>query len=824
VIQGSNMAECHPVAFRWVAQAKLRGAKLVHVDPRFTRTSAMADLHVPIRAGSDLAFLGGLVRWVIENDRWFREYVVRYTNAATIVSDEFEDTEDLDGVFSGLRPSRADPGDGARQEYDSTSWAYARPGRTDETLQDPRCVFQVVRRHFARYTPETVERATGCPRDVFEKVAETIASSSGRDRTTAFCYAVAWTQHTYGPQIIGCCALLQLLLGNIGRPGGGILALRGHASIQGSTDVPTLYHSVHGYMKSPDARKKHETLQDYLRIETGPTGRWADELPKDKVPPPTGYWANKPKFFVSYLKSMWGAAATKENDFGYGWHPRISADHSHMPTVVRMAEGKVRGMICVGQNPAVGGQNARLQREALGRLRWLVVKDNFLTETATFWSAAPEVLRGERKPADVATEVFFFPSAQVGETEGSFTNTQRLVQWHEKAADPEGVARSDPWFTYQLGKRLKALYASSDLPRDQGFKHLVWDYEPDAPPSIPGEPDVRKVLREINGFDTASGDHLSGFDKLKDDGSTTCASWIYCGIYPEPGKIRAASRVPDPEGGTGANLDWGYAWPANRRILYNRASAAPDGTPWSERKKWVWWDGSRWTGRDVPDFPATKAPTTPAKDGGRGLDAHAGTDPFLMQTDGKGWLFVPEGLVDGPLPTHYEPAESPVENPLYRQQASPVLRWWDRPDNALAEVGDPRFPFVLTTYRLTEHHLSGVMSRWLPWLAELQPELFVEISPELAALRGVRNLDRVRVRSRRGSIAAKALVTRRLRPLTISGKTVHHVGLPWHWGYAGLVRGDVVNDLSALVGDPNVTIHEAKSFLCDVVRDAEGGA
>jgi formate dehydrogenase major subunit len=807
VIQGSNMAECHPVAFRWVAAAKLRGATVIHADPRFTRTSAMADVHAPVRAGSDVAFLGGLIRHVLESARWndepfFREYVTRYTNAATLVREDFKDTEDLDGVFSGLKKKDGEPIDGIHAEYDRATWRYAEPASRDETLKDPRCVLQVVKRHFARYTPEMVERVTGCPKETFLRVAEAVLANSGPDKTTAWCYAVGWTQHTHGPQVIGCCALLQLLLGNVGRPGGGVLALRGHASIQGSTDVPTLYHSIHGYMNAPDARKKHETLADYLATEAKRNG----------------VWSKKPAYLVSYLKSMWGDAATKENDFGWAWHPRITGDHSHLPTMLAMADGKVKGMLCVGQNPAVGGQNARLQRKALARLDWLVVKDNFETETAAFWYASPEVARGELRTAGIGTEVFFFPSAQVGEAEGSFTNTQRWVQWHHKAADAPGDCRTDLWFTYRLGQRLKALYAKSESPRDRGFRSLVWDYEGAAGAGHPGEPDAKRVLREINGFDSATGAHLESAAALKDDGSTTCASWIYCGIYPAPDRLHPARREPDAAGGSAANGGWAWSWPANRRILYNRASARPDGTPWSERKKWVWWDGARWTGRDVPDFPPTKAPSTAAQPEKGGTDAHSGSDPFILTSDGRGWLFVPDGLVDGPLPAHYEPAESPVLNALYGQQSSPVLKSFARDDNRLAPPGDPRFPCVLSTYRLTEHHLTGVMSRWLPWLAELQPELFVEMSPELARERGIANLDRVRVKTPRGAIVAKALVTRRVRPLRLDGKVVHSVGLPWHWGYQGLVTGDVVNDLSAIVLEPNVSIHEAKAFVCDVER------
>src|SRR5688572_3909386 len=692
VIMGSNMAENHPVAFRWPMKAKVEhGAKLIHVDPRFTRTSAVADIYAPVRAGSDIAFLGGLVRHVINSERWntdpfFRAYVVNYTNAATIIGPEYRDAEDNDGVFSGLMEYNGGvpewPYNGFDAHYDDRSWQYAgtrtgdqgrsaataQSGETpgtesgsgarggkpqgppydrlvrsllrpppprDETLENPRCVLQIVKRHFSRYTPEMVERTTGCPRDTFLKVAETILANSGADRTTSFAYAVAWTQHTNGPQIIGCCALLQLLLGNFGRPGAGIMALRGHASIQGSTDVPTLYHSIHGYMPAPTALKKHDTLRDYLATETLPTG----------------YWANMPKFVVSYLKSMYGDAATRENDFGYAWHPQIFGDHSHMPMFVAMNDGKVKGMLCIGQNPATS-LNAKYERTGLSKLEWLVVKDNWIHETANFWKTAPEVKDGEIAPADIKTEVFFFPAAQVAETEGTFTNTQRMLQWHFKAAEPPGDCRTDVWFTYQLGKRLKKLYADSQAPRDQGFKNLTFDYEHDnADERKIGEPDARKILKEMNGYYTNDPTrHVAGFAALADDGSTTCASWIYSGVFPARDNNLAARKEPDPLGQPGAQLNWGYAWPANRRLLYNRASADPAGKPWSERKKWIWWDGTKWTGYDVPDFAATKPPTATAKPGSIGLDAHSGTDAFIMKADGVAWRYVPSGLVDGPLP------------------------------------------------------------------------------------------------------------------------------------------------------------------------------
>jgi formate dehydrogenase major subunit len=710
---------------------------------------------------------------------------------------------EVKGVQSGAWPEKKRP---TGPPYDALVKSLLKPpAQRDESLQHPRCVFQIVKRHFSRYTPEMVERVTGCPKDTFLKVAQMLLDNSGPERTCSMAYAVAWTQHTNGPQIIGCAALLQLLLGNFGRPGAGIMALRGHASIQGSTDVPTLYHSIHGYMPAPTALKKHESLADYLAAETLPTS----------------YWANMPKFMVSYLRSMYGDAATTDNQFGYDWHPKILGDHSHLPMFVAMADGKVKGMLLIGQNPATS-INARVERAGMRRLEWLVVKDNWVHESANFWKSAPEVVSGEVKAEDIKTEVFFFPSSQVAETEGTFTNTQRMLQWHYKAAEAPGDCRTDVWFTYQLGKRLKKLYAESAAPRDQGFKNLVFDYEHDDPHERAlGEPDAHKLLKEINGYYRDDPKrHVASFGDLRDDGSTLCASWIYCGVFPAPGQNRAASKQPDPPGARGAHLEWGWAWPANRRIMYNRASADLQGRPWSERKKWVWWDDGqkKWVGHDVPDFATTKAPTARSQPGATGLDALSGTDPFIMKADGRGWLFVPSGLVDGPLPTHYEPIESPVANPIYKQQSSPVLKYWKRGDNALASIGDPRYPYAITTYRLTEHYLAGAMSRWNPWLTELQPELFVELSPELATEKGVQNLDWVKISTPRAQIRAKALVTRRMRPFKIGDRVVHHVGMPWHWGYEGLVTGDVVNELTSLVADPNVSIHEGKAFVCNVEK------
>jgi formate dehydrogenase major subunit len=841
LIMGSNMAECHPVGFRFVMKAKERGARILHVDPRFTRTSAMADVYAPLRAGTDIVFLGGLIRYVLENERYFREYVVRYTNAATLITDEYRDSEDLAGLFSGFDPERA--------QYDAKTWRYdaepretdqnqahrelndastfsarsgklTRPPRIDTTLQAPRCVFQILRRHYARYTPEMVERVCGTPASTFLKVAEAMCAASGPDRTAALCYAVGWTQHTVGVQIIRASTILQLLLGNIGRPGGGILALRGHATIQGSTDLPTLYNLLPGYLNCPSALKAHDTLADYLANEISPTS----------------YWVHMPEFMVSLLKAWFGEAATAENEYGYDWLPKIVGDHSHLPMFVAMAEGKIRGFMAMGQNPAVGGQNAGYQRRALAKLEWMVVRDLYETETASFWKDSPEARSGELKPEEVATEVFLLPAAAAPEMDGSFTNTQRLVQWHDRAADSPGDCRSDLWFTVHLMRRLKALYAESRLERDRPIRALTWDYideEENAGWKVTDEPSARRVLREINGYSVATGRPVGGFGELKADGSTACGGWIYSGIFaPTAEEPEGHNHAANRSGDDWVALGWGFAWPANRRIMYNRASAAPSGDPWPKEARlarefgggargYIYWDAEskRWEGLDVPDFPATKPPDAPADPDGLGLDFHDGASPFIMKADGKGWLFAPSGLVDGPLPTHYEPYESPVVNTLYpERQNNPATKVFPVPGNPYAEVGSGEYPCVLSTYRLTEHHLSGSMSRWLPWLSALQPELFVEISPEHAAEVGVENLGRVAVATPRSTIHAKALVTRRIRPFAIDGKTVHHVGMPWHWGYKGVVTGDVVNDLAALVGDPNVTIHEAKVFVCRVSK------
>ncbi|SDJ95909.1 formate dehydrogenase major subunit [Actinopolyspora mzabensis] len=825
------MAEAHPVGFQWVMEAKRRGAKIIHVDPRFTRTSAMADTFVPLRAGSDIAFLGGLINHVLRGGHYFHEYVAAYTNAATIVDESFADTEDLDGVFSGFTGSgydetswyyqgaRVNPAAGERDQWhdvfgspehdratsEEESARRAEP-ETDPSLTHPRCVFQILKRHFARYTPELVEQLCGIDQERFHEVAEALVANSGRERTTAFAYAVGWTHHTVGVQYIRAASILQLLLGNIGRPGGGILALRGHASIQGSTDIPTLFDLLPGYIPMPRAHP-NLSLDEFVATNAA-----------DK-----GYWGNIRDYVVSLLKAWWGEYATAENDFRFDHLPRLTGDHGTFQTVIDQIEGRVRGYFVVGENPAVGTANAHQQRMGLANLDWLVVRDLNMIETATFWRNGPEIENGETSPSEIGTEVFFLPAAAHTEKDGTFTNTQRMLQWHHKAVEPLDDQRSDLWFFYHLGLRIKSKLAARRFERDARQRErdrpvleLTWDYPTEGDLA---EPSADAVLREINGTD-AEGRALSSYTRLRSDGSTRAGCWIYCGVY--AGEINRAARREPGEQQSWVAPEWGWSWPANRRILYNRAAADPAGAPWSERKAYVWWDAEqrRWTGHDVPDVDVAKPPDyEPAADA-HGPDALRGTDPFIMQGDGLGWLYAPAGLHDGPLPTHYEPQESPLRNTLHATQRNPARRLYHRPENRYqpsgAEPGAEVFPYVFTTFRLTEHHTAGGMSRWLPHLAELAPAMFVELSPELAVERGLRHLGWATVITARGAIEGRVLVTPRIRPLRSNGRTLHQIGIPWHWGPNGLTTGDAANELLNVALDPTVHIMETKAGACDI--------
>jgi len=827
VIMGSNMAENHPVGFQWVLEARERGAQVIHVDPRFTRTSAMATKWVGIRAGTDIAFLGGIVNYILQNDLYFEEYVKHFTNAPVIIREEFADTEELDGLFSGW--------DAESGRYDVTNWMYegmevhgsaaqpeqgfnatkgeqsghgahggglhhGEPPAEDPELRHPRCVFQILKRHYRRYTPELVADTCGCSVEDFLAVAQALVQNSGRERTSSFCYAVGWTQHTVGVQYIRTAAIVQQLLGNIGRPGGGILALRGHASIQGSTDIPTLYNTLPGYLPMPHA-ERYGNLDAYVAASTSPTG----------------WWGHFKAYFVSLMKAYFGENASEDNDFLFESLPRIDDDNSVYWTVRQMLAGKVKGYLIAGENPAVGNANSRAHRLGLAKLDWLVVRDVVEIESASFWYDSPEIESGELKTEEIGTEIFFLPAAAHTEKDGSYTNTQRLLQWHWQATEPKQDCRSELWFYFHLGRLLKQRLQDSEEERDRLIKALRWEYPTH---SQIQEPSAEAVLAEVGGWEIASGEHLDGYPKLRDDGSTACGCWIYCGVYKD-GVNQAARKKPHWEQDSYVAPEWAWAWPANRRLIYNRASADAEGKPWSERKRYVWWDGKRWTGEDVPDFEEDKPPDYVPPDDAEAEDAIAGDHPFIMQADGRSWLYVPQGLEDGPLPTHYEPHESPFENALYSQRANPRRQQnedlAEDPYNPVGdEPGSELYPYVMTTYRLTEHHTAGGMTRSVPYLAELQPAMFCEVSPALAEEAGLEHGGWATIYSARSAIEARVLVTDRIPPVTIGGRMTHQIGLPYHWGSRGLTTGGSANDLFHMALDPNVHIQEVKAATCGI--------
>ncbi|HTW12668.1 MAG TPA: formate dehydrogenase [Solirubrobacteraceae bacterium] len=824
VLEGSNMAEAHPVAYQWVVEAKQRGATVIHIDPHYSRTSVLADLFVPVRAGTDIAFLGGVINHVLQTESDFREYVLAYTNAPTIIREEFEDVG-AEGLFSGFDPEK--------RTYDPTSWQYegafvaaaagqrdqegslARMGsdgqgqdseeargepQLDMTLQHPRCVYQILKRHFESYTPEMVERVCGIPQDLFLKVCKLFIENSGRERTTAFVHGVGWTQHTVGSQYIRCASILQLLLGNMGRPGGGVMAMRGHASIQGSSDIPTLFDTLPGYIPMPHAHRHHD-LESFI----------AGDAPK------RGFWANMGDYTVSLLKAWWGEHATAENEYCFDYVPRLTGSHSTYDTVMEMIAGTVKGYFLFGQNPAVGSANTRMQRLGMSKLEWLVVRDFSLIESATWWKDGPEIESGEMRTEEIATEVFFFPAASHTEKDGTFTNTQRMVQWHHKAVEPRDDQRSDLWWIYHLGKRIREQLAPSGEERDRPVLEVTWDYPTEGPHE---DPAADAILAEISGYDH-TGKLLSSYTQLKSDGSTACGCWIYCGAYADGVNQTARRRPAREQNWTGP--DWAWAWPANRRILYNRASADPEGRPWSERKKLIWWDEEqgRWTGYDTPDFEADKRPDYRPPEDATGPDALSGTDPFIMQADGRGWLYAPAGVGDGPMPTHYEPQDSPVPNVMYaHRQRNPVRQVYEHENNRYhpdpGEPGADVYPFAVTTYRLTEHFTAGGMSRWTPYLSELQPAFFCEVSPELAEQRGLEHGGWATLVSARGAIEARVMVTDRMTPLRSDGQVVHTIGMPYHWGPNGYAKGDSMNELSSIALDPNSHIQEVKALTVDI--------
>ena len=772
LVMGANPAENHPCGFKWVVEAQARGAKLVVVDPRFNRTAALADVYAQIRAGTDIAFLGGLINYVLENKLYHEEYVKLHTNASFIVKEGFGFHE---GVFSGF--------DEAAGTYtDRSTWDYERDAngvpRRDPTLTHPRSVFQLLKAHFSRYTPETVASICGCSVEEFLNVAKVVASTGRPDRVGTIMYAVGWTQHTHGTQMIRAAAILQLLLGNVGRPGGGVNALRGHANVQGATDLAVVADSLPGYLKMPVAPQ--QTLADYLEAST----------PKKLDPSSVNYWGNYPNFFISLLKTWWGDHATADNEWAYHYLPKKepTTDATYLGLFDAMYKGKIEGFIDFGFNVVLAGPNTEKIMQSLGKLKWLVVVDPFDNETASFWA------REGADPASIQTEVFFLPSTHWIERSGSFTNSGRWIQWKEAAVPPETGVRSDAWILAGLVNRLKARYAAEGGAFPDPILHLTMNY------SNPSEPSEEEVAKEINGYDLTTGKLLDSFAQMKADGTTTGGCWIYTGIWTEKGNMMARRGLDDPTG-LGFFHNWSFSWPANRRVLYNRASADAQGRPWDPKRPGIVWNGSRWVG-DVPDYPPTAPPE-------QGLGA------FIMAEEGVGRLFSRAALVDGPFPEHYEPLESPTSNLLHpkvsRNPVAPVYR------SDLSKVGSQEeFPVVATTYRLVEH--EHYVTAWVPYLVEAMPEFFVEIPEGLAREKGIVNGGKVRVRSARGEVVGIALVTRRLKPLTVNGRQVWQIGIPLHWGFRGLMVGPMANLLTPDAGDANTRAPEFKGFLVNVER------
>lgn len=784
---GGNPAENHPCGFKWVIEAKRhRNARLVSVDPRFNRTAAAADHFVQIRAGTDIAFLGGVINYALQNKRYHEEYLKLFTNAPFIIKEGFKLPED-EGLFSGY--------DAGKKSYDKSSWAYEMEGqyvKVDPTLQHPRSVFQLLKKHYSRYTPETVSKITGAPVETFKKAAEIITSSYSADKAGTILYALGWTQHSTAVQTIRTAAMLQLILGNVGRPGGGVNALRGHSNVQGATDMAGAFHILPGYLKAP--RPEWQTLKQYLDATT----------PKPLRPNVMNYWQNTPKFMVSLLKAFYGGHATKENAFAYHYLPKMTGNHSWVYMFDDMYKGTIKGLVAFGINPVAAGPHSAKMIAALSKLDWFAILENFESESSVFWKAPKEM--GGLAPEQVKTEVFLLPAANFAEKDGTFTNSGRWLQWKWKAIDPPGMAKSDQEILARIVLKLKELYQKEGGKFPDPILHMTWNY------TNPVNPSLEEVTKEINGKALVdivdqktkqvvlkAGQQVPGFAALKDDGSTACGIWLYSGCYTEAGNLTARRSTADPTG-LGMYHNWGFNWPANRRILYNRASADAKGSPWDPKRAGIKWTGERWVG-DVPDYKPDSPP-------------EAGLGPFIMLPEGVAKLYAID-FAEGPFPEHYEAIESPLENPFHPKVSSnPAVKLFGSDKDV---YGKPdKFPIVCTTYRLTEHY--HYWTKHIGRNVEIQPEFFVEVSEELAKEKGLKSEDRVRVTSARGSIEGKVMVTKRIKAMTINGKKVHQVGFPIHWGFIGRSKGPLANFLTPTVVDPNSSTPEYKTFLVNLEK------
>jgi formate dehydrogenase-N alpha subunit len=800
MIMGGNAAEAHPCGFKWVTEAmQQRKAKLIVVDPRFTRSAAVADFYAPIRVGTDIAFLGGVINHLLSNDKIHLDYVKLNTDASFLVKEGFAFDN---GFFSGYNPDK--------RSYDKASWGYqmGEDGfvKVDDTLQDPQCVFQQLKKHYARYTPEQVSRITGTPKDAFLKVCEHIAGTAAPDKVMTICYALGWTQHSVGSQNIRTMAMIQLLLGNMGRPGGGVNALRGHANVQGITDMCAYSEVLSGYLSSPaEADVDRET---YLKART----------PKPLRPNQMAFPQNFPKWHTSLMKAYYGAAATEENSFAYDWIPKRDGAYDVLAIFERMHQGKINGFICQGFNPLAAVPNKKKLSAAFAKLKYLVIMDPLETETSEFWKNYGPL--NDVDPAKIATEVFRFPTSCFAEETGSFTNSSRVISWKEKALDPPGEAKVDSEIMARLFMKLRGMYAKDGGTLPEPVAALSWAY------LNANVPTPAEVLREINGRALAdvlappdpkdpkapravvvkAGEQMPNFALLQADGSTSCGNWIYAGCFTQAGNMTARRDNADPTG-LGVFPNWGFAWPANRRILYNRASADKDGKPWDPTRKYLAWNGTSWAGgADVPDMRPDAAP-------------EQGVGAFIMNPEGVARLHA-VGMSEGPFPEHYEPFETPVgvnlmcpTNP--KAVSNPAARVYKGDLEAFGKKEE--FPYAATTYRLTEHlHYWTKHSRSN---AITQPAPFVEIGEELAKEKGIKQGDKVKVRSNRGEVVAACVVTKRIRALDVDGKKVHHVGIPIHWGFKGVTQnGYLANSLTPFVGDANSQTPEFKAFLVNIEK------
>ena len=801
LVMGSNPASNHPVAFKWIQKAMDNGAKLICVDPRFTQTAAKADIYAPLRSGTDIAFLGGMIKYIVDNNLYFEEYVRDYTNASFLVNPGFKMPGDNEGVFSGLTGTKTKEGF-VSGTYDKASWSFQMNAdgtvKNDPTMQDPNCVLQLLGKHFSRYTPEKVEQITGTPKDKLLEIYQTYGATGKAGKAGTELYAMGWTQHTVGVQNIRSMAIIQLLLGNMGIAGGGVNAMRGESNVQGSTDHALLFHILPGYLQTPAASLP--TLAAYNEKNT----------PQTKELQSANWWANKPKYMASLLRAFYDQGLPLED--AYALMPKIDdgVNYSWLTIFDKMYKGQISGFFAWGQNPACSGANANKVRQSLAKLKWMVNVNLFANETGDFWQGPG------MKPEEIDTEVFMLPCAASMEKEGSISNSGRWMQWRYKAVDSPGEAMPDGEIMSALYHEVRRLYETEGGAYPDPILKLTWNYGKHF--------DSHAVAKEINGYFLEDreikgvlykkGTLVPSFAFLQDDGSTSSGNWLYCNSYTEDGNKAARRGTEDPSG-IGLFPDWAWAWPVNRRIIYNRASVDKNGTPWAPNKPVIQWNATKkaWSG-DVPDggWPPL-------------ADTEKGMKPFIMKTAGVAHIFG-SGLVDGPFPEHYEPLECPIDkNLMSPQMVNPAVKRWETdgvPELDLRASCDPRFPFVCSTYRVSEHWQTGVMTRWTPWLLEMQPEMFVEMSHELAQLKEIQNGERVTVTSARGEVQAVAIVTLRIKPLTIDGGTIHQVGVPWHYGWRypdpKFKELRSANLLTPNIGDPNTMIPESKAFMVNVVK------